>query len=139
MKAADRWVGHNLNGRTLCRGRIETLYDQKVGILDIANAARLMHCSHMQGTDPIVPTSIEHSIDEVWNGEELDQYYNFIDYHFEESRAYLRARFYLDEPQKVFLSGPFESRQSKVVVAADSTREAVVTYLERRFSKIVAR
>jgi hypothetical protein len=31
MKAADCWVGHKLNGRALCRGRIETLYDQNVG------------------------------------------------------------------------------------------------------------
>jgi hypothetical protein len=30
MKAADRRVDHNLNGRTLCRERIETPYDKNV-------------------------------------------------------------------------------------------------------------
>ncbi|ODU69360.1 MAG: hypothetical protein ABT11_12740 [Novosphingobium sp. SCN 66-18] len=93
----------------------------------------------MQPDDAITPVQIEHSIDEVWIGEELDQYYNYLDYHFEEGGIYLRARVYLDDPRTATLFGPFESRQSSKVVTAPSIREAVEAYLGRRFHKVVQR
>lgn len=93
----------------------------------------------MQGFDIITPVQIEHSIDEVWDGDELEQYYNYLDYHFEDGGAYLRARVYLDDPQTALLFGPFDSRQSVKAVTAPSVREAVQGYLARRFHKVVQR
>ena len=93
----------------------------------------------MQRDDVITPVQIEHSIDEVWDGDELQQYYNYLDYHFEEGGAYLRARVYLDDPRTALLFGPFESRQSIRAITAPNVREAVEAYLGRRFLKVVQR
>ena len=90
----------------------------------------------MQREDMITPVQIEHSIDEVWNGDELEQFYNYLDYHFEKDGAYLRARVYLDDPLTALLFGPFDSRQSINAVAAPSVREVVEAYLGRRFRKV---
>ena len=51
--------------------------------------------------DLIVPTQIEHSIDEIWVEGQLEQYYNFLDYHFEQAGAYIRAGTYLDDVRTV--------------------------------------
>ena len=89
--------------------------------------------------DVIKPVQIEHLVDEVWNDEDLEQYYNYLDYHFEEGNAYLRARVYLDDPGTALLFGPFDSRRSVKAVTAPNAREAVVAYLGRRFRKVVQR
>lgn len=93
----------------------------------------------MEQQDKVTPTDIEHSIDEVWDGDQLEQHYNFLDYHFEELGAYLRARVYLDEPRTALLFGPFESRQSIETVAAPIFLKAVEAYLGRRFLHVTHR
>ena len=93
----------------------------------------------MNQDDVITPVQIEHSIDEIWDGDELQQYYNFLDYHFERNGAYLRARVYLEDTRTATLFGPFESRQSIKAVAAPDVLEAVEAYLGRRFSKVLHR
>jgi hypothetical protein len=90
----------------------------------------------MDNSDPIAPTQIEHSIDEVWDGERLEQRYNFLDYHFDEQGCYLRARVYLDDSQTATLFGPFEGRGSIAKVVSPSTEQAVLTYLRRRYAKV---
>lgn len=62
----------------------------------------------MEQDDAITPVQIEHSIDEVWNGNKLEQHYNYLDYHFEEGGACMRARVYLDDPRTALLFGPFD-------------------------------
>ena len=86
--------------------------------------------------DPIQPVQIEHSIDEIWRGEQLEQYYNFLDYHFERDGAYCRARSYADEFQEVVLYGPFEARKSIRPVSSSGFERDVLTYLGRRFAKV---
>ena len=90
----------------------------------------------MDDSDPIAPTQIEHSIDEVWNGGRLEQRYNFLDYHFDEPGCYLRARVYLDDPQTATLFGPFDGRNSVAKVVSPATEQAVLTYLRRRYVEV---
>lgn len=90
-------------------------------------------------TDSIVPVLIEHSVDEIWNGDDLEQFYNFIDYHFEGDGAYLRAHVYVDEMRNVSLFGPFEGRESITKVSAPEMEQAVLTYLQRRFLTVARR
>jgi len=89
--------------------------------------------------DPIVPTEIEHSIDEIWVEGQLEQYYNFLDYHFEQAGAYLRARAYLDNARIVTLFGPFDRRGSITAIAAPDFETATIAYLSRRFHKVQRR
>lgn len=87
-------------------------------------------------SDPITPTDISHHVEQIWtdeHGGELEQTYNFIDYHFERDAAYMRARTYLDEASSVTLHGPFVSRGSLEVCAAPDLERDVRAYLERRF------
>jgi len=89
--------------------------------------------------DPVTPTSIEHKIDDVYggaDGKQLEQTYNFLDYHFELNGAYLRARAYLDEMQNVTLFGPFEGRGNLRKISAPEVETAVIAYLARRYSKV---
>jgi hypothetical protein len=89
--------------------------------------------------DSITPTEIEHSIDEVWIGGELQQRYNFLDYHFTQSGAYLRARAYLDQMDRVALFGPFEGRQILEPAVAPEALNAVLDYLHRRYRRVERR
>ena len=93
----------------------------------------------MQQTDEISPTHIEHAVDEVWNDGKLEQFYNYLDYHFANADAYMRARVYLDEPRTALLYGPFAARQSIASVSAPKLRELVEAYLGRRFQRIADR
>jgi len=90
-------------------------------------------------SDAVVPTEIEHNIDEIWGGEkadQLEQYYNFLDYHFELDGVYFRARAYLDEIEIAVLFGPFERRGSINKVADPKAEDAVLAYLRRRFRDV---
>ena len=89
--------------------------------------------------DPIFPSSIEHKVEEVWSAEgseQPDQVYNFIDYHFEQDGAYLRARVYLDHIGNVTLFGPFVRRGYLDKTVAPQAEKAVMVYLSRRFRHI---
>ena len=90
-------------------------------------------------TDPIAPAVIEHGIDEIWVEGQLEQFYNFLDYHFEQPGAYLRARAYLDDVRVVTLFGPFEQRGSITATRAPEFEAAAVAYLSRRFHKVQRR
>jgi len=89
--------------------------------------------------DPVKPSLIEHRIENVYggaDGKQLEQSYNFLDYHFELNGAYLRARAYLDEMQNVTLFGPFEGRGNLRKISAPEVETAVIAYLARRYSKV---
>jgi hypothetical protein len=83
----------------------------------------------------IVP-EIEHAVDEIWDGSTLEQHYNYLDYHFEQGGAYLRARAYLDDMGEVTLFGPFKARGSIAKVKADAAEQAALTYLHRRYGVV---
>jgi len=86
--------------------------------------------------DPILPVQIDHAIEEIWNDGRLEQYYNFLDYHFECDGAYCRARSYADDFREVVLFGPFERRTSIKKVSRPDFEGDVYCYLERRFLKV---
>lgn len=93
----------------------------------------------LDDSDVVVPTEIEHKVEEVWGGEkadQLEQRYNFIDYHFELDGVYLRARTYLDDIGDVVVFGPFERRGSIKNVDAPKAKDAVLAYLSRRFRTV---
>jgi hypothetical protein len=85
--------------------------------------------------DPVQPTAIEHKCDEVFVGNELEQRYNYIVYHFDGDGAYFWARTYLDDIKTVSLYGPFENRATMKPIGV-SVNDAVLVYLQRRFSKV---
>lgn len=89
--------------------------------------------------DAIEPVQIEHSIDEIWDSDRLEQRYNFLDYHFERDGCYCRARSYADEFHSVALFGPFERRGSIRKVSSPDFERDVLLYLERRFRKVSSR
>jgi hypothetical protein len=92
--------------------------------------------------DVVVPTEIEHKIEEIWGGEkkdQLEQRYNFIDYHFDLDGVYLRARAYLDDIEVAVVFGPFERRGSSKKVDRPKARDAVLAYLRHRFRTVQQR
>jgi len=93
----------------------------------------------MEKVDPITPSQIEHSVDEVWDGERLEERYNYLDYHFEEPGAYVRARVYFDDAQTATLFGPFEKRGSIARVTSHSMLDAALVYLQRRYPNVQRR
>jgi hypothetical protein len=86
--------------------------------------------------DAIEPVQIEHIFDEVWSSNELQQRYNFLDYHFERDGAYCRARSYSDQFQCVALFGPFNGRDSTRKVRSPHLEHDVMLYLNRRFNEV---
>jgi hypothetical protein len=86
--------------------------------------------------DSIAPTAIEHNVDVVAPAGQLQQYYNFIDYHFELADAYYRARTYIDEIDSASLYGPFKARTSFESSSPSVHHDEVLRYLKRRFLEI---
>jgi hypothetical protein len=82
--------------------------------------------------DPIEPTAIEHKCEEILDGDKLEQWYNYIVYHFDFDGVYFWARTYLDDIRTVSLHGPFESRATMNPING-SLDETVLAYLKRRF------
>lgn len=87
-------------------------------------------------SDPIRPVHIHHEVDEIWDGGNLEQWYNFIDYEFEQDGVFARARVYTDAIDTVALFGPFRGRNTTQEIAAPAFIEAVRGYLKRRFNRI---
>lgn len=86
--------------------------------------------------DPIAPTRITHSVDEMREDGELVQYYNFVLYEFETKSGLMRARTYMDENYKVAIYGPFSNTKSTEEVSAPQMEVDVIAYLKRRFAII---
>jgi hypothetical protein len=89
--------------------------------------------------DPIVPTQIEHSVDEVWDGDRLEQRYNYVDYHFERDGAHCRARSYADDFGEVTLFGLFHGPDGTRTTSDPSLERDVRAYLGKRFLKVSRR
>jgi hypothetical protein len=85
--------------------------------------------------DNFRPTEIEHKCDEIFDGEALEQKYNYIVYHFDCKGTYFWARTYTDEIDTVSVYGPFESRDTMNRISG-SLDETMLSYFKRRFRKI---
>ncbi len=87
-------------------------------------------------TEPIGPTEIVHSVDDTGFGDEHDQHYNYLDYHFEDADAYCRARAYIEGMHTVSVFGPLKRRDDLVPVDAPEFYGKVLDYLKKRYSVI---
>ncbi|UTW54813.1 hypothetical protein [Kordiimonas sp. SCSIO 12610] len=87
-------------------------------------------------SDIITPFKIEHNVDEIITNGKLEQYYNFIDYHFEKNGAFMLARTYLDDIKTITLDGPFSDANHYEEVDMPDLKENVIAYLRRRYSEI---
>ena len=101
--------------------------------------AKLLSSRIRTGTverDQIQPAEIVHSVDDIGFGDEHDQRYNYLDYHFDGADAYCRARAYIDDMRTVSVIGPSKSRNDLVPVDAPEFYEKVLSYLKKRYSVI---
>jgi len=85
--------------------------------------------------DEVVPTEIEHKCEVFFVGDEREQIYNYIVYHFDCRGVYFSARTYLDEIETVSVLGPFEGRHAANRISGP-LNEGMLSYLKRRFRKI---
>ncbi|HTH96849.1 MAG TPA: hypothetical protein VL574_05485 [Stellaceae bacterium] len=87
--------------------------------------------------DPIVPTGIEHKIDEILDERgDLDQRYNYIDYHFVQDGMTALARAYCDSMRRASLYGPYKDQERATGAVAEAFQTAIMGYLQRRFDTI---
>ena len=91
----------------------------------------------MVDNDPIVPTRITHKSEQIWNGDDLEQNYNYLVYEFETDLHLYRARSYLDDIQTVSLFGPFD-KNSSVLTPLEGVEidQRILDYLRRRYLAI---
>ncbi len=90
----------------------------------------------LESDDIITPFKIKHDIDYIFNGYNIDIYYNYIDYHFERNGVYCVARAYLDEINSVSIRGIFSGSDRRETAKSREMLEVVCNYLKRRYRKI---
>lgn len=86
--------------------------------------------------DKIQPVKISHHVDEIRERGRLLECYNYVVYEFENKDAYLLARTYLDEVDKVAIYGPFTDRGQTTKAGPSDLEAAAMDYLKRRFHRI---
>lgn len=86
-------------------------------------------------TDELTPTSIRHQCEEIWDGDRLQQRYNYLVYTFDAEGLHYWARAYFDEIDEVSLFGPFEN-EARTVQLAKPLNPDILDYLKRRFRSI---
>lgn len=97
-----------------------------------------MNFREVQNDDPISPTSIEHNVDEIWEGDELAQRYNFLVYNFEDGNASIWAKSYADEFHTITMYGPHDREDRTRQVENAELAQRVHAYLSKRFGKVVS-
>ena len=86
--------------------------------------------------DEISPVEIQHRKDEIWQGDELLESYNYFTYVFRSGGVIITARTYLDEIHSVALYGPMLDSDPNQRAESPEFRDAVLAYLKRRFREI---
>lgn len=87
--------------------------------------------------DAILPVRITHPSEQMWNGNTLEQNYNYLVYEFETEEHLYRARAYLDDIQTVSIHGPFDRYSSNPApLAGVEIDPRVIAYLRRRYAVI---
>jgi hypothetical protein len=87
--------------------------------------------------DNIGPIEIEHRCDEIFEGEALQERYNYIVYHFDCNGSYFWARTYTDNIGTVSVSGPYDREKKNLI--SGPLDEAMLSYFKRRFNTVVWR
>jgi hypothetical protein len=91
----------------------------------------------MDEADPILPVRITHNSEQIWNGNTLEQNYNYLLYEFETEQHLYRARAYLDDIHTVAVSGPFEKDSARPApLERVEIDKRVLAYLRRRYVEI---
>ena len=87
--------------------------------------------------DAIVPTRIVHNSEQIWNGNTLEQNYNYLVYEFETDEHVYRARAYLDDIQTVSILGRFDRVSSTPqILTSEQVDPRILAYLRRRYAVI---
>lgn len=87
--------------------------------------------------DPILPVRITHNCEQIWDGNSLEQDYNYLVYEFETEQHQYNARSYLHEMHTVAVYGPFEKNaDSNTPVKGVAIDQRVLAYLRRRYAEI---
>ena len=79
--------------------------------------------------------SRSHRCEEVFDGDQLTQRYNYVVYHFENGGHCYWARAYLEDIDTAALFGPFDDRITRRPAASPMDAD-VLAYLQRRFQEI---
>ena len=87
--------------------------------------------------DSILPVRIEHNVDEIWDGDRLEQRYVYMDYHFDRCGERCRARSYLDDFNRITIISPEIARERTGMYPGSLFDRDIVAYLERRFAHVV--
>jgi hypothetical protein len=91
----------------------------------------------MDEEDAIVPARIVHNSEQIWNGNTLEQNYNYLLYEFETDEHLYRARAYLDDIQTVSILGRFDRASSQPeVLTSEQVDPRILAYLRRRYAVI---
>jgi len=85
--------------------------------------------------DEVNPAEIEHRCEEIFEGDQLSERYNYRVYHFVAGSRYFWARTYVEEISTIAVYGPFDGRASMNRLAGPID-DQVVSYLRRRFKNI---
>ena len=80
---------------------------------------------------------ITHNSEQIWNGNALEQNYNYLVYEFETEQHLYRARAYLDEVHTVAIYGPFNKDSANPApLEGVEIDQRVLVYLRRRYAEI---
>ena len=92
----------------------------------------------MDDQDAIAPARIVHNSEQIWNGNTLEENYNYLVYEFETDEHLYRARAYLDDIQKVSILGRFNRVSSQPeILTSEQVDPRILAYLRRRYAVIM--
>ena len=92
--------------------------------------------NRFEDDDPILPVRITHECERIWNGNSLEQEYNYLVYEFDTELHSYWARSYLDDINKVSIYGPFRSNKREPALGKQEIDERIVAYFRRRYRKL---
>ena len=91
----------------------------------------------MDKEDAILPARIVHNSEQIWDGNTLEQNYNYLVYEFETDEHLYRARAYLDDLQTVSILGRFDRVSSQhEILTSEQVDPRILAYLRRRYGVI---
>jgi hypothetical protein len=88
--------------------------------------------------DAIVPARIMHNSEQIWNGNSLEQNYNYLVYEFETDEHLYEARAYLDDIRTVSILGRYDRarRAQREILTSEQVDPRILAYLRRRYRVI---
>lgn len=97
-----------------------------------ANAQAVVEMRYVD-EDEIAPSLVEHRCEELFEGDQLVQIYNYVYYEFHTQDHFYWARSYLDEIEEVSIFGPFgdATRQEELDDPIDTK---IIAYFRRRYA-----